>query len=71
MQAIQTHFPTLSRDLKNAPSWSEIIRTMVVEWRRRVRQRQELMTLTDRDFADMRMTRSDAIEEASKPFWQR
>ena len=71
MQTIQTHFPTLSRDFRNAPSWSEIIRTTVVEWRRRVRQRQELMMLTDRDFADMRMTRSDAIEEARKPFWLR
>jgi uncharacterized protein YjiS (DUF1127 family) len=39
-------------------------------WRRRVRRRNELMTLSDRDLRDFRWTRAQAEAEASKPFWR-
>jgi len=47
------------------------IRSTIVEWMCRARQRRELMMLTDRDLCDAGITRLDAVAEASKPFWQR
>jgi uncharacterized protein YjiS (DUF1127 family) len=43
----------------------------IAEWMRRARTRRELMMLTDRDLIDIGITRLDADQEASKPFWQR
>jgi len=40
------------------------------EWRRRARSRHDLMKLSDRDLWDLRLTRVDAQQEASKPFWE-
>jgi uncharacterized protein YjiS (DUF1127 family) len=40
------------------------------EWRRRVRRRNELMTLSGRDLRDFRWTRADAETEVRKPFWR-
>jgi uncharacterized protein YjiS (DUF1127 family) len=40
------------------------------EWWHRVASRYELESLTDRDLADMGMTRIDAFNEIEKPFWQ-
>ncbi len=42
----------------------------VREWRRRSRSRRDLMTLGERDLRDVRLTRSEAVQEGSKPFWQ-
>jgi uncharacterized protein YjiS (DUF1127 family) len=47
------------------------IRSTIVEWMCRLRQRRELMMLTDRDLCDIGVTRVDAAAEASKPFWRR
>ena len=38
--------------------------------RRRIRQRNELMTLSDYELSDFICSRSDARAEASKWFWQ-
>jgi uncharacterized protein YjiS (DUF1127 family) len=40
------------------------------EWRHRIRFRYELERLTERDLADMGMTRTDAFNETQKPFWE-
>ena len=40
------------------------------EWRRRVQSRYELDRLDERDLADMRLTRLDALKEMQKPFWE-
>ncbi len=40
------------------------------EWRRRVRTRNELLTLTARDLREIGWTRAEAKAEARKPFWE-
>jgi uncharacterized protein YjiS (DUF1127 family) len=39
-------------------------------WRQRDQERRELARLTDRELRDIRVSRSEAIDEASKPFWR-
>jgi uncharacterized protein YjiS (DUF1127 family) len=67
--------PTVSRRdsfaIANAiPSLRKKFIETLHEWRRRLRSRRDLMTLSDRDLWDMRLTRTDAEQEASKPFWR-
>lgn len=38
-------------------------------WRSRQRERRALMKLDDRFLRDIGVTRSQAVEEAGKPFW--
>ena len=45
------------------------MRAMVKEWRRRI-LRCELLSLNDVELRDIRWTRSEAQEEARKPFWR-
>ena len=45
-------------------------RFTVAEWRRRVRVRNELLTLSDGDLRDIRWTRAEVEAEGRKPFWQ-
>ena len=40
------------------------------EWWRRIRERHELMTLSDRELADFMCSKADARAEASKWFWE-
>ena len=47
--------------------WSNL-QAVVTEWRYRIRFRYELERLTERDLADMGMTRTDAFKETPKPF---
>jgi uncharacterized protein YjiS (DUF1127 family) len=49
--------------------WSKL-ESLVREWWHRVRSRYELESLSERDLADMGMTRIDAFNEIQKPFWQ-
>jgi uncharacterized protein YjiS (DUF1127 family) len=46
------------------------VRAYLTEWRRRVRARNELITLSDRDLRDIRWTRAEVEAEARKPFWR-
>jgi uncharacterized protein YjiS (DUF1127 family) len=39
-------------------------------WRERVRERDALTRLTDRDLQDMRVSRYDLETEIRKPFWR-
>jgi uncharacterized protein YjiS (DUF1127 family) len=39
-------------------------------WRRRAYERQVLVTMNDATLRDIGITRCDAMNEASKPFWR-
>jgi uncharacterized protein YjiS (DUF1127 family) len=39
-------------------------------WRRRSREREILMTMSDKELKDIGITRYDAQYEAHKPFWR-
>jgi uncharacterized protein YjiS (DUF1127 family) len=68
MQAIQIQSLALPRDFRPTAQFGSI-RATIAEWRRRLRERRELLVLTDRDLSDIGITRSDAAAEASKFFW--
>jgi uncharacterized protein YjiS (DUF1127 family) len=57
------------RQIKLTAKWSEA-KEAVAEWRRRARERRELITLGEADRRDIRISRCDALAEASKPFWR-
>jgi uncharacterized protein YjiS (DUF1127 family) len=50
------------------PSFS--VTGLLARWRRRARERRELMRMSDRDLSDIALTRIDAWREAEKPFWR-
>jgi uncharacterized protein YjiS (DUF1127 family) len=50
-------------------SWRKL-EALFGEWWRRILSRCELESLSERDLADMGMTRIDAFNEIQKPFWQ-
>jgi uncharacterized protein YjiS (DUF1127 family) len=50
--------------------WSKL-ESLFGEWWHRIRSRYELASLSERDLADMGMTRIDALNEIEKAFWQR
>jgi len=50
--------------------WFQGVAAMLKEWRRRARSRYELATLCDRCLRDIGVTRYEAHQEASKPFWR-
>jgi uncharacterized protein YjiS (DUF1127 family) len=49
--------------------WRHLWATLAA-WRRRSRERRELLTLSDTEMRDFGIGRSEAIHEASKPFWR-
>jgi uncharacterized protein YjiS (DUF1127 family) len=51
------------------PCWSQL-EASFGEWWQRIISRYELESLSERDLADMGMTRIDAFNEIQKPFWQ-
>jgi uncharacterized protein YjiS (DUF1127 family) len=46
------------------------IRCMLRLWRRRIREREELAAMSERDLRDLRLSRSDVVVELRKPFWR-
>lgn len=71
MMAIPTSFRRDAFAMANAmlslrKRWTETIR----QWRRRARSRRDLIALSNRDLWDIRLTRGEAEQEASKPFWR-
>lgn len=44
--------------------------TLVSTWIERVRQRNALAKLDDRELRDIGITRVDAVRESEKPFWR-
>jgi uncharacterized protein YjiS (DUF1127 family) len=51
------------------PHWSKLA-VLFAEWSRRAQSRYDLERLSERDLADMRLTRLDALDEMQKPFWE-
>ena len=49
--------------------WTKL-QPVFTEWWHRIRFRYELERLTERDLADLGMTRTDAFNEAQKSFWE-
>jgi uncharacterized protein YjiS (DUF1127 family) len=47
-----------------------LIQLKMREWRRRVRCRNELITLCDRDLRDLGWTKAEVEAERRKPFWR-
>ena len=39
-------------------------------WRRRIRDREELAAMSERDLRDARLARADVAVEIRKPFWR-
>ena len=57
--------------LSTAPMWDLAgLRTLLLVWLQRARQRQQLAELSDRQLEDIGISRAQAIEEARKPFWR-
>jgi len=52
------------------PCWSQL-EALFGEWWHRIMSRYELESLSERDLADMGMSRIDAFNEIQKPFWQK
>jgi len=49
--------------------WHTVLDTVEL-WRRRGRERRELLRLGDVELRDFGVSRSEAIGEANKPFWR-
>lgn len=52
-----------------AVRWRQL-KTWTAEWRRRARERGELLNLCERDRRDIRVSRADVQAETLKPFWR-
>jgi uncharacterized protein YjiS (DUF1127 family) len=62
-----------SRRARRGSSWAHIVQRavdLVLTWRRRARDRQQLQSLSDRMLRDIGLTRADVFAEASKHFWR-
>ena len=54
----------------NAPRRPGGFRGLLRTWRQRMRERDAMATLTERDLRDARLTRADVQAEMCKPFWR-
>ncbi len=52
------------------PCWSRL-EALIGEWWQRIVSRYQLESLSERDLADMGMTRIEAFNEIQKVFWQK
>jgi uncharacterized protein YjiS (DUF1127 family) len=52
-----------------ASSWSTV-RSLIAKCHQRIQSRFELERLSERDLADMKLTRLEIFDEIQKPFWQ-
>jgi uncharacterized protein YjiS (DUF1127 family) len=67
MSAMTHHVAAISA--RRLLDWSKL-KAALVEWRNRAVSRRELKELSDHDLSDLALTRPEADNEASKPFWQ-
>ena len=58
-----------ARDTAGREFWRSVVGRLAL-WYRRNRERRELMRLSDSELRDFGVGRTEAIEEASKPFWR-
>ena len=69
MAAITHSFLTNSRPFAVRP-WVRGLAATLRLWRQRVRERQMLANLTDRELADFGATTADVYRELATPFWR-
>jgi uncharacterized protein YjiS (DUF1127 family) len=69
---ILTNFAVPARTFwsRNEITSLKALRQCISEWCRRIRERNELRHLSDRDLADFMCSKADACAEKSKWFWQ-
>jgi uncharacterized protein YjiS (DUF1127 family) len=82
LHLVPDHTSTVQPNLGTAPArWLRVSADRVragfvvahetmAQWRRRVRTRNELSTLSDSDLRDIRWTRAEMEAECRKPFWR-
>ena len=51
-------------------SWWSTVRSLIAKCHQRIQLRFELARLSERDLADMKLTRNEIFDETQKPFWQ-
>jgi uncharacterized protein YjiS (DUF1127 family) len=49
--------------------WSKLALLFAV-WQQRLQSRYQVERLSERELADMRLTRLDSVSETQKPFWE-
>ena len=61
-----------STNLDSQPSRSRVhqLIALLETWRRRLRDRRELASMSDMSLRDLGLTRSEALYEIRKPFWR-
>jgi uncharacterized protein YjiS (DUF1127 family) len=60
------HWQRLHRRQRSDRGWIALVKI----WWRRMEDRQTLATMDDQSLHDIGITRCDAMNEASKPFWR-
>jgi uncharacterized protein YjiS (DUF1127 family) len=60
------HWHRLHRHPRSDRGWIALVKM----WWRRMQDRQTLATMDDQSLHDIGITRCDAMNEASKPFWR-
>ncbi len=61
---------TAYSNYRTPPLWNNL-QALCSQWWHRIISRYELESLSERDLADMGMTRMDVFNEIQKPFWQK
>ena len=59
-----------NRDLQPSRSYGRRLIALIETWRRRLRERRELASMSDMSLRDLGLTRSEALYEIRKPFWR-
>jgi uncharacterized protein YjiS (DUF1127 family) len=59
-----------NRDSQSSRLYGRRLIALIGTWRRRVRDRRELASMSDELLRDLRLTRSDVLHEIRKPFWR-
>ena len=59
-----------NRDSHPSRSYGRRLIALIGTWRRRLRDRRELASMSDMSLRDLGLTRSEALYEIRKPFWR-
>jgi uncharacterized protein YjiS (DUF1127 family) len=62
--------PTAARDSPRRLRWFLLLQERIAVWRRRARERKRLAEMSDYALKDIGLSRADAWQEYSKPFWR-
>ena len=65
MSTLILDYPNVARSKPGAMLWA-----VLKSWRQRACQRHQLAELDDRQLADIGVSRTQALRESAKPFWQ-